>query len=48
MSTTAKATWFEITTNDTAAARAFYEGRFGWSARSLSFDRFGPSATLTT
>ncbi len=23
-------TWFEITTNDMSAARAFYEGVFGW------------------
>lgn len=30
---TGKVTWFEITTNDTAAARSFYEGLFGWEAQ---------------
>ena len=33
MTSTGKVTWFEITTNDTTAARAFYEGLFGWQAQ---------------
>jgi predicted enzyme related to lactoylglutathione lyase len=33
MSTAAKVTWFEVTTDDTTAARAFYEGLFGWKAQ---------------
>jgi uncharacterized protein len=33
MASTGKVTWFEITTNDTTAARDFYEGLFGWQAQ---------------
>jgi predicted enzyme related to lactoylglutathione lyase len=33
MPSTAKVTWFEITSNDPAASRAFYESLFGWSAQ---------------
>lgn len=33
MTSTGKVTWFEITTNDTTAARTFYEGLFGWQAQ---------------
>lgn len=33
MSTTAKVTWFEITSNDPTASRHFYETLFGWHAQ---------------
>jgi predicted enzyme related to lactoylglutathione lyase len=33
MSSTARVTWFEITTDDPTAARAFYEDLFGWNAQ---------------
>jgi uncharacterized protein len=33
MSSTARVTWFEITTDDPSGARTFYEGLFGWNAQ---------------
>lgn len=33
MTTPAKVTWFEITSNDPTASRTFYETLFGWNAK---------------
>jgi len=33
MSVTGKVKWFEITSNDPAASREFYESLFGWAAQ---------------
>jgi predicted enzyme related to lactoylglutathione lyase len=33
MTTPAKVTWFEITSNDPHASRTFYESLFGWTAQ---------------
>jgi uncharacterized protein len=33
MSTPAKVTWFEITSNNPAASQKFYENLFGWTAQ---------------
>jgi uncharacterized protein len=32
MSSNARVTWFEVTSNNPPAAQAFYEGLFGWKA----------------
>ena len=33
MTSPAKVTWFEITSNDPTASRTFYESLFGWTAQ---------------